>query len=52
MKKILPSKQSEIKHFLSDLKDLKDFSELLMKVLIKLEDLTRYNKQLEFETYC
>jgi len=49
MEEIQPSIQSAIKQYLSD---LKIFSELLMKVLIKLQDLTRYNKQQKFETYC
>ena len=47
MKEINPSTQFVITHYLSD---LKDFSESLMKALIKLQDLTRCNKQ--FETYC
>ena len=47
MKEIRPSIQYEITHYLSD---LIDFSESLMKVLIKFQDLTRCNKQ--FETYC
>ena len=47
MKEINPSTQFVIKHYLSDLKDL---SESLMKAVIKLQDLTRCNKQ--FETYC
>ena len=47
MKEIRPSIQYEIKPYLSD---LKDFSESLMKALIKFQDLTRCNGQ--FETYC
>jgi len=47
MKETQPSTQFVIKHYLSD---VEDFSESLLKVLIKLQDLTRYNKQ--FETYC
>ena len=47
MKEIRPSIQYEIKPYLSD---LKDFSESLMKALIKFQDLTRFNGQ--FETYC
>ena len=43
MKEIRPSIQYEIKHYLSD---LKDFSESLMKALIKFQDLTRCNQQL------
>jgi len=49
MKETRPSIQFVIKHYLSD---LKDFSESLMKVLINLQELTRYNKQYKFETYC
>jgi len=49
MEEIQPSIESAIRQYLSD---LKDFSELLAKVLIKLQDLTRYNKQYKFVTYC